>query len=290
MVRIDLGFCWAFEPSSLPEEELPYLRDCGFDGIELWPQALEQFGVKRWRRALLNEGMRALQLCPYFNFIAGPQKVAESREIFHRYLEMAQELKCRRLRVFTGPPWGEGVVGAKEASEAQWASAIENLREYSEIAGKVGVELCLECHEGSLMEDAPSALRLLHAVDHPALTTNLQLPLLDEAWERSLELLGPYTSHIHIHNWKEGLGRGEQTYLGEGSFDWLPVINRLVNNFDRSICLSVEHPDHGGKSTLRETALRDGITLRHLRRIAKYKKDTISDKGSVSGGNDGITD
>ncbi len=272
MVGIDLGFCWAFGSSSVPEDELPYLRDCGFDGIELWPQALEQFGVARWARTLRNEGMRALQLCPYFNFVGGPEKVWASREMFFRYLEMAQELECSRLRVFTGPPWGEGVVGAKAATEAQWASAIENLREYGEVAGKAGVELCLECHEGSLMEDAPSALRLLRAVDHPALTTNLQLPLLNEAWERSLELLGAYTSHIHIHNWTEGLGRGEQTYLGEGAFDWLPVINRLVGDFERSLCLSVEHPDHGGKSTLRETARRDGATLRQWRRIAEYKK------------------
>jgi len=269
---IDLGFCWAFGPSSLPEEELPYLRECGFDGIELWPQALEQFGVERWGRTLRSEGMRALQLCPYFNFVAGPEKIAGSRTMFLQYLEMARELDCSRLRVFTGPPWGEGVVGAAEATEAQWAAAIENLADYAEIAGKSGVELCLECHEGSLMEDAPSALRLLRAVDHPALTANLQLPLLNETWEKSVERLGPLTSHIHIHNWKEGLGLGDLTYLGEGAFDWLPVLRRLVIDFDRKLCLSVEHPDHGGSSTLRETARRDGATLRDWRRQAEEWK------------------
>ena len=55
------------------------------------------------------------------------------------------------------------------------------------------------------MENSVSALRLLDAVDHPALTVNLQLPLLAEPWEDSVDRLGAYTTHIHIHNWTHGL-------------------------------------------------------------------------------------
>lgn len=267
MVKIDLGFCWAFPQSCSPEEGLAYLRECGFDGVELWPQALEQFGGERWAKALREEGMQCLQLCPYFNFVAGPEKLEESRRIFARYLEAAAMLDCKRLRVFTGPPWGEGVVGAKAATAGQWDSAIEALREYCAVAAKANVELCLECHEGSLMEDSPSALRLLHAVDHPSLTANLQLPLLEEDWETSVELLGPYTTHIHIHNWTGGLGLGAQTFLGEGAFDWIKVMDVLVGKYERSLCLSVEHPDHGGAADIRETARRDGKTLRQWRSL-----------------------
>lgn len=263
MTPVDLGFCWAFPESCTPEEGLARLRECGFDGVELWPQALDHFGVERWARALREQDMRCLQLCPYFNFVAGPEKLEQSRGIFSRFLAAAVALGCRRLRVFTGPPWGEGVVGAKMATDAQWQAAIDGLREFCEPAAKAGIELCLECHEGSLMEDSVSALRLLHAVNH--LTVNLQLPLLEEDWETSVERLGPHTTHIHIHNWTKALGVGELTFLGEGAFDWLPVLDILVRRFQRPLCLSVEHPGHGGTADLWDTARRDGLTLKSWR-------------------------
>lgn len=262
-IQIDLGFCWAFPDSCTPEEGLSRLRDCGFDGIELWPQALEQFGVERWARALRENGMRCLQLCPYFNFVAGPAKLEESRRILSYFLGAAAELECRRIRVFTGSPWGEGVVGARMATGEQWQAAIAGLREFCGVAPEI--EFCLECHEGSLMEDSGSALRLLEAVALPNLTTNLQLPLLDEAWEKSVERLGSYTTHIHIHNWTQGLGVGDLTFLGEGTFNWPVVLDLLARNHARSLCLSVEHPDHGGLADPWETARRDGETLRQWR-------------------------
>jgi sugar phosphate isomerase/epimerase len=262
MPAIDLGFCWPLGESCTPEEGLPRLRTAGFDGIELWPQILEAFGDERWARALRAEGMRCLQLCPYFNFVAGPAAVEESRHILTRFLAAAAVLDCRRLRVFTGPPWGDGVVGAQVATEAQWQAAIDGLREFCGIAAKQNIELCLECHEGSLMENSESTLRLLRAVDHSTLTVNLQLPLLNEAWETSVERLGSHTTHIHIHNWTEGLGRGAQTFLADGAFDWIPALKILVHHFQRPLCLSIEHPDHGGKNDPWETATREGQTLR----------------------------
>ena len=275
-MKIDLGFCWTVPLSCTPEEGLARLRTCGFDGVELWPQALDQFGVERWRSALRQEGMRCLQLCPYFNFVDGPEKLQESRGIFSRFLEAAAELDCTRLRVFTGLPWGPGVVSAKVATAAQWQSAIEELHAYCEVASKLNVELCLECHEGSLMEDSASALRLIHAVNQPNLTANLQLPLLEEDWRASVEQLGPYTTHIHIHNWTEGLGVGELTFLGEGAFDWPMVLDVLVHQYQRPLCLSVEHPDHGGTADLWETARRDGHTLRQWREFCKNQNHTVS--------------
>ncbi len=241
------------------------LREYGFDGVELWPQALDQFGVERWADALREQGMRCLQLCPYFNFVAGPVEFDRTREIFARCLQVAETLNCKRLRVFTGPPWGEGVVGAKEATEAQWQAAIEGLREFCAVAGERGVELCLECHEGSLMEDSPSTLRLLDAVEHPSLTVNLQLPLLDEAWEVSVAWLGAYTTHLHMHNWTRGLGQGELTFLADGAFHWLPVLDDLVNNHQRTPCLSIEHPDHGRGLDPWLTARHEGLTLNRWR-------------------------
>lgn len=261
--RIQLSFCWAFKGTT-PEEGLARLKSCGFEGVELWPDYLEEWGAERWATALEAQEMACFQLCPYFNFVHGEAKIEASRKLLHQYLAAARILNCKRLRVFTGPPWGEGVIGAGEATAPQWQAAIECLQEFCEVAAAQHVELCLECHEGSLMENSGSALRLLHGVHRPNLTTNLQLPLLDEAWQQSLEALAPYTTHIHIHNWEGPIGEGPITYLGEGTFDWEPVVRHLLQA-GKSVCLSVEHVDHGGRHDPWEVASRDGAYLNDLR-------------------------
>jgi len=83
---------------------------------------------------------------------------------------------------------------------------------------------------------------------------------------KSLAALGPFTSHIHIHNWTQGLGAGDLTFLEEGKFDWEPVVRNLVFELRRPLCLSVEHADHMGQHDPWETARRDGPYLQRLRR------------------------
>ena len=242
---------------------MPRLKACGFEGVELWPQYLDQWGAERWAAALRANGMVCFQLCPYFNFVHGEEKIAVSRLILEEFLVAAQILECNKLRVFTGPPWGEGVVGAHEANESQWLAATAGLQEFCDRAP--GVEFCLECHSGSLMEDALSTVRLIEGVNRSNLTVNLQLPLREEAWEKSLQILAPWTTHIHIHNWEDGLDQGKLTFLAEGAFDWRPVFDHL-SKLNRTVCLSVEHGDHGGRHDPWETARRDGPWLCGMRR------------------------
>jgi sugar phosphate isomerase/epimerase len=264
MRRIELGFCWPFSGLE-PKEGLERLRDYGFDGIELWPDYLNERGAVAWAAALKATGMRALQLCPYFNFMGGEPTIARSREILAKFLTDARTMDCSRLRVFTGPPWGDGVVGAHEATPQQWEDAIQSLREFCDVAARQNVELCLECHEGSLMEDSPSTLRLLREVNRPNLTTNLQLPLVKEDWKFSIDSLAQTTTHIHIHNWTAGLNKGDMTFLEEGAFDWKPVVRSILGKGRESLTLSVEHADHGQQHDPWETARRDGLYLNRLR-------------------------
>ena len=262
---VRISFCWVFSDDVTPEEGLRRLRHLGFEGIELWPASLDAFGPDRWAAALRQSGMRCFQLCPYFDFVHGEERIESSRRMLREYLAAARVVDCQRLRVFTGPPWGEGIVGAHEASEDQWQAGIRGLQGFCDEAARDGVDLCLECHEGSLMEDAPSALRLLQGVNRPNLTVNLQLPMRDEDWSVSLEALAHYTTHIHIHNWTRELGSGELTSLGQGHFDWFPVVRYLTQSAGRQVCLSVEHGNHSRGHDPWETAAQDGPFLNRLR-------------------------
>jgi sugar phosphate isomerase/epimerase len=263
--KISLGFCWDFKGSEL-ENDLLRLKSCGFEGVELWPHAVQLHGAATWQRALANTGLKCFQLCPYFNFMGGEATVAASRLILKEYLELARQLDCKRLRVFTGPPWGDGVVSGQDATEQQWRDSIESLQEFCGAAADDGVELCLECHEGSLMEDGTLALRLINAVGRKNLTANLQLPLLNESWEESVRLLGTYTTHIHVHNWPDRIGQNKITFLADGIFDWKPVLQKLCHEYQRHICVSVEHSDHFGVDDPWETARRDGLFLQQLKK------------------------
>jgi Sugar phosphate isomerases/epimerases len=263
--HITLGFCWMFADCT-PEEGLPRLREYGFEGIELWPSYLETFGAERWARALAANEMRCVQLCPYFNFMQGQTTITASHAALLNALAAARILACKRVRVFTGPPWGEGMIDARDATEQQWQDTIQSLQVFCDLARQEQVELCLECHAGQLMENSSSTLRLLNSVQRSNLTVNLQLPLRAETWTSSLSALAPYTTHMHIHNWTQELGKGSLTYLNEGVFDWLPVLYNLTVTVGCHICVSVEHADHHGQDDSWETARRDGAYLEQVRK------------------------
>ncbi len=134
---MDLAFCWCF-PTEPPEAGLCRLREYGFDGIELWPQHLQQYPIERWAEALARADLACCQICPYFDFVHGPEKLRASHRIFDAYLSFARRLSCRRIRVFTGPPWGEGIVGVRDANPRQWADATAALRAYCTTAARDG--------------------------------------------------------------------------------------------------------------------------------------------------------
>jgi sugar phosphate isomerase/epimerase len=129
MPRIQLAFCWCF-PDESPRRGLQRLAAFGFDGIELWPQYLRAFGATAWADALRGAGMECAQLCPYFDFVNGPEQLTDSRRQLEVFLAAARITACHKLRVFTGPPWGPGVVYADDATPQQWDTAIHHLREF----------------------------------------------------------------------------------------------------------------------------------------------------------------
>lgn len=265
---ITLAFYWCFPADMTPEEGLPRLAASGFEAVELWPEALARFGARRWAAALTANRMACAQLCPYFDFVRGNHVLASSLAQLAGYLAACDTLDCRRLRVFTGPPWGDETVGAAQASPAQWAVAGEHLARFCDFAAPFKVELCLECHGGSLMEDSPSTKRLLDLVDRRNLTVNLQFPLEGETWEVSAERLGPYTTHHHVHDYESATGHGPMTFLGQGAFPIAAALTRVAA-YGRDLTWSIEHADHGGCHDPWEAARRDGPWLAALRNRIK---------------------
>jgi sugar phosphate isomerase/epimerase len=263
MPAITVSTCWNF-PDCPPEEGAPRLRDLGCEAVEIWSQELRRWGVRRWADALRANGLACAQLCPYLDVVHGPATIEMGRWVVAAMRDACAELGCARIRVFTGPPWGRWTVGPRQADAEQWREAAAALADYCDLVGR-GIELCLECHEGSLMEDAASARRLIDAVDRSNLSVNLQLPFAGEAPLASAGALAKWTTHIHIHAYEHGWSGGLRC-LADGTTDWEPVLRRLFADGGRDLTLSLEHLGHGDQNDDPwRTAARDVPWLRELR-------------------------
>lgn len=260
-----IAFCYIWDEHQDPKPIFSRLRQLGYEGIELWDQTVRQHDIAYWQDTFAGADIACAQLCPYFNFVDGQEFWDETMRIAEQYINWATKLGNPLIRVFTGKPWGEGVIGPDLATPAQWDAAICGLQRVCDMAAPYGIKFALECHTGSLMEDSPSALRLLQGVDRANLGVNLQLPLKDghEAVEASLSMLGKYTWHMHTHNYTQ-LIDGQLTYLSDGVIDYSRIFTELLA-YGFSGYSSIEHATCHANLTPWEVAEHEAIYLNELR-------------------------
>lgn len=260
------GFCYSWEA-----DEAAYyfsrLKTLGYDGVELWQQVIEALPFSQWEDIFAETEIACAQLCPYFNFVDGVQLWDESMLLAKKYIDYSVRLGNPLIRVFTGKPWGNDVVGPDIATEAQWQAATSGLQTICDMALPYGVRFALECHTGSLMEDTPNTLRLLQGVARPNLGVNLQLPLKNglEPIEYTIKHLGQYCMHMHAHNYSNITDMGNLLPLEEGVMRYPDILSRLLEmGFDGYV--SIEHPTHHGKRDAWEIAVIEAEYLLRLRR------------------------
>jgi sugar phosphate isomerase/epimerase len=257
-----LGFCYPIEwsPADL-KDNLIRLKALGYEGVELWHKDLIASDLAILSGLFEEIGIACAQICPYFDFVHGSLAWEESLRLADEYIAWARQLGKPLIRVFTGPG-----VGAASATEEHWQAAISGLQQICDLAAPHGIQLALECHAGSLMEDSPSTLRLLQGVKRNNLGVNLQLPLMNgnEPIEVSLESLGQYTCHTHAHNYTS-LNGGHFRPLGQGVLDYHDIISRLTTKGFNGY-VSIEHASYEGTCDPWETARIEAEYLTGLRR------------------------
>ena len=254
-----IAFCYQFENEEM-DDRLGQIKSVGYDGVEFWQQRVEEVGIDQIDRLCRKHGLEVAQLCPYFNWVDGPEAVETTRALVRTYIDHARKSGCRHVRAFTG-----GGVGPDNATPEQWQAAIDGLREACDWAAPHAIRIVLECHGGSLMEDTPSTLRLLNGVARDNLRVNLQLPLKGghEPVDETLSALGRYCVHMHIHNYTAILG-GKMTDLETGCLDYASILGRLIGmGFDGWV--SVEHPGSYPDQTIEQAMRKQGEYLVRLR-------------------------
>ncbi len=157
------------------------------------------------------------------------QQVGEAQ----RYIDLAGDLGCPRLRVFGGAVPQDV---SREHAVAQVAAALSAL---TPRAAARNVTLCLETHDD--WTDPTHVAAVMEKVAHPHVAVNWDVmhPVrhsgctMDDAYH----MLKPWIRHVHVHDGVNDRERLRFLPIGEGDFDHRRVVELLVGDgYDGYVC------------------------------------------------------
>ena len=125
---------------------------------------------------------------------------------------------------------------------------LEEAKRASDIAEKLGIILCMECHNNSYTETLDGAVEIMEYVDSPYFRMYWQ-PNQFKSFETNIEyakLISPYVENIHVFNWE-----GQNKYpLCEATDTW----KKYLSCFDEGKNLLLEFMPDGRIESLKEEA------------------------------------
>ena len=211
-------------------------KELGFNGIEIRcaPDGhidtstitLEEiYKIKRWSKDL---DLKIACLTPYFRDFVTSAREKELAEM-KRVIEIAHELECPNVRALGG-----FLPAPKGCSASQiWKATVEALRELGAFAQPLGVQLCIETHDGSLTLTAHQVRQMVDDID----MENVGI-LFDFSWihwageespEEAVTLCMPKIFHCHCKDWQinRTIGERQVRLMGEGNIPWKRVFRAL---------------------------------------------------------------
>ncbi|HSV91672.1 MAG TPA: sugar phosphate isomerase/epimerase family protein [Desulfobacterales bacterium] len=212
---------------------LALARRLGYDGIEPRSAAKHAHGVEidaptAWRpdarRAIADSGVALACIATSLKYAdTGAGGASERIEETIRYVDLARDLGCGRLRVFGGQ------IPAGVSREAATDAVAACLREVARRASGSGVTVCVESHDDWC---TPTDLaRVMELVDSPEIAVNWDImhPVLtggvtmDDAWRT----LGRWTRHVHAHDGDKADGNIVLAPIGKGRIDHVAALGLL---------------------------------------------------------------
>lgn len=136
-------------------------------------------------------GLRCITYGSYFRLGQTPLSELEA------YLDSACRLGTRHVRMWCG------TCGSAKATEKVRESVVAAGRVAAEQAATYGLDITLECHNGTLTDECDSAMRYLREVDHPAMRLYWQ-PCQFHSEEYNCQTAltyAPFTECLHVFHW-----------------------------------------------------------------------------------------
>jgi sugar phosphate isomerase/epimerase len=198
----------------------------GYDGIEL--SAIggmsEHLVLGRWREV----APEIAQLSSEYGLeLLAMEQPSQDPEVMESAFQAAVDL---RIPVVNCGP------GGKSGDEYSLQETFDSLGKLARMAEEYGVILCVKAHVGSSIDNTPTTLRAMEAIDSPNFGIDMDPSHIHRAGEDPVEALKAVISrvkHIHIRDclgMQQGPGKPEMQANGRGDIDLPGYMRVLVDN------------------------------------------------------------
>ena len=229
------------------EEVIEITTKAGLDGIEwggdVHVPAGELLKAKEIANKTKEAGLKVLSYGSYHTLLQNDVND------FKKVLKTANMMETDCMRIWAGK------VDINKVTSEEFIKASQELKEICKIAYEEGIFISLEKHRKTLTHTTESTLRLLELTDCENLRTYWQ-PSLELSVEencKSIRLLKPYISNIHVFKWNY---MKERFLLSEGK-EWPLYISELKADLNiKSFILEFVKDDSD------EAFLKDAATLK----------------------------
>lgn len=199
------------------EEVIKITNEAGLEGIE-WGGDIhvpvgELIKAKEIAKKTRDAGLKVLSYGSYYTLLENDVND------FKKVLETANMMGTDSIRIWAGK------VDINKVSSEKFIKASQELKVICKMAYENGVLISLEKHRKTLTHTTESTLHLLQLADCENLRTywqpSLELSVEDNC--KSISLLRPYISNVHVFKWD---AMKERFHLSEGK-EWPRYISEL---------------------------------------------------------------
>lgn len=201
-----------------PEEIVAVAQEAGLAVLEWGGDVHVPAGDTRRAREVATLTREAgLQTVCYGSYYRVGHEGEAGKPGFADVLATAAALGAPSIRVWAGTR------GSDAADAAYFARVRDDANRIADMAGKEGVRIAFEFHDGTLNDNAEAAAQFLAVLPHPNIDTLWQpLVSLDvEQRNRSLQVVMPRLAHVHVFHWLPGdpidrrpMNEGEEVWRG----------------------------------------------------------------------------
>lgn len=222
-------------PGATLQEMLDIAKKYGYDGIEPRSQSKHRHGVepeadpkqrKEIKKTFEDSGIECACIATSIRYcFTEEDKLDAEIELTKKFIDLAADIGCSRLRVFGGMP--DKVIPVDDAIKIV-GDALSKLKGYAE---KNKVSVCLETHD--FFSRADIAAPAVKMADSPYIRINwdimhpyTKLMTIEEAFAEVKDLVG----HCHVHDGTYDKARAPKLALmGEGEIPYNTAVRLLKN-------------------------------------------------------------
>jgi sugar phosphate isomerase/epimerase len=198
------------------------IREAGFDGIEIANNTVGGPGasaesIRELRRELEDNGAPCVCVRGGGG-MAVPRAAAENRRRLEEAIAFASQIGSRLVNTtvccptvdsrpghYVGEPISQG--SSRDAHESDYEVTAKGFREVGRIAADHGIDISIEVHQLSIVDNSWSALHLLDLIDLPNVGINPDLgnilwtyEIPEETGEHAIKALAPRAKYWHCKN------------------------------------------------------------------------------------------